>query len=266
MPYGVVPSLNFPKNRMQKCPLCGTEQIMFIAGTVRHPENFDDSRPVLDRGYSFCNCRNIFFTDWSNIDQSVYDQHYCTRYDPKLNKVSHDRYSEAYLKSGILGIKKGTKFLEIGASCTFLLDDARELGAATIGLDYDSSVQENGHEFIHGDVESAEVNNRLRCSAPFDVIYMSHVIEHLKDPIKMCEELFYLLSSGGKILINMPDPFFINWDNVYQWMHLHLREHHILWDMGSFCEMMEEIGFKTILTKRNTLHKGGDCTMIFEKP
>lgn len=266
MPYGVVQSLNFPKSRMQKCPLCGTEQVMFIAGTVRHPERFDEAHPVADRGYSFCNCRNVFFTNWSNIDQTVYDDHYCMRYDPKLNKAYHDRASDSYIKSGVLGIKEGTKFLEVGASCTFLLDDVKALGGKTLGLDYDSSVVENGHDFIHGDIESAKVRFELRSRAPFDVIYTSHVIEHLKDPIGMCREYYELLSSGGRVLVTMPDPFFIDWENVYCWQHLHIREHHIMWDMGSFCEMMEEIGFKTIICTRNTLTKTGDCTMVFVKP
>lgn len=262
--YGVVPSLDFPKSMMQKCPLCGTNQVMFIAGTVRHPEKFSEAHPVADRGYSFCNCRNIFFTDWKNIDQTVYDNHYSLRYDAEHTKKVMDRHYDK-LFVGDCKVNKGARVLEIGASSTFILDRAKADGAETVGCDYDSSINPNGHDYIFGDIESQFVRSQLFVRAPFDIIFMSHVIEHLKDPIDMIQRLNQLMFKCGKLIITMPDPFFIDWSNVYMWQHWHLREHHIMWDMDSFCEMMEENGFKTIRTIRNTLYQGGDCTMVFEK-
>lgn len=50
---------------MQECPLCGASQRMMIRG------NFIDEKGVWhrypDMGYSFCNCRNVFFTKWENL-------------------------------------------------------------------------------------------------------------------------------------------------------------------------------------------------------
>lgn len=53
---------------MQKCPLCGTTQPMMIRGLW---VDGDEHRLYPDMGYSFCNCRNIFFTKWENITEEV---------------------------------------------------------------------------------------------------------------------------------------------------------------------------------------------------
>ncbi len=52
---------------LQPCPLCLTYQRMMIRG------NWIDEKGVWSRfpdmGYSFCNCRNIFFTKWENLSE-----------------------------------------------------------------------------------------------------------------------------------------------------------------------------------------------------
>lgn len=49
---------------MQECPLCGAMQRMMIRGLYVEKEK---GQLYPDMGYSFCNCRNIFFTKWENV-------------------------------------------------------------------------------------------------------------------------------------------------------------------------------------------------------
>lgn len=49
---------------MQECPLCGSLQRMMIRGLYVEKEK---GQLYPDMGYSFCNCRNIFFTKWENV-------------------------------------------------------------------------------------------------------------------------------------------------------------------------------------------------------
>lgn len=51
---------------MQTCPLCGTPQRMMVKGSY-----IEKNKATLhpDMGYSFCNCRNIFFTKWENVSR-----------------------------------------------------------------------------------------------------------------------------------------------------------------------------------------------------
>ena len=49
---------------MQECPLCGASQRMMIKGNYVKDNKWER---YPDMGYSFCNCRNIFFTKWENL-------------------------------------------------------------------------------------------------------------------------------------------------------------------------------------------------------
>lgn len=50
---------------VQTCPICGASQRMMIKGLYLDKEGKGTLYP--DMGYSFCNCKNIFFTKWENI-------------------------------------------------------------------------------------------------------------------------------------------------------------------------------------------------------
>ena len=46
----------------------------------------------------------------------------------------------------------------------------------------------------------------------FDVIYCSHVLEHVEDPLKACEELFRVSEKG---MLFVPNP---NTEALFQWL------------------------------------------------
>ena len=72
---------------MQVCPICGTPQRMMIRGL--YVEN-GKSQLYPDTGYSFCNCRNIFFTKWENITAeapNMYSDNYIQEYGSRLNSL-----------------------------------------------------------------------------------------------------------------------------------------------------------------------------------
>jgi hypothetical protein len=71
------------------------------------------------------------------------------------------------------------------------------------------------------------------------------------------------------LFVAMPDPYFIDFSDPYKWGHWHLKEHHMFWDMDSFCAMMERHGFKTVRKHRNVGYDFiciGDYHLIFQKP
>ena len=102
-----------------------------------------------------------------------------------------------------------------------------------------------------------------------DCIWMSHVIEHLRLPITAIKNIRNCLNDDGLVFISMPDPFFIDWNDPKKWGHWALREHHILWDMDSFIEVMEENGFECLQSERYGLKRLFVCVreyhLIFRK-
>lgn len=50
---------------MQECPICGRENRIVVLGVYQHPEKGPQNYP--DIGYSFCNCKNVFYTRFENL-------------------------------------------------------------------------------------------------------------------------------------------------------------------------------------------------------
>lgn len=226
----------------QACPLCGTQQDVMINGTEANGQLTVVNQ---DAGYSFCNCRNIFFTNWSNINQAIYDEAYEERYAGDGVKECAKTYANAYFKL-FKTFTSGLKFLEIGSASHYVLDEARHDGFETTGLDIIK------HDFQHPMLQANFEEMPLGYIQKQDVIFASHIFEHFKDPLQAARKCHQLLNQNGILFVAMPDPYMIDWKDPYTWGHWHLKEHHILWDMDSFCSMMEEHGFKTVLKTRNT--------------
>ena len=52
------------KDFIQKCPLCGRMNRMVILGVYKLGDKLHKHPDI---GYSFCNCKSIFYTDYENI-------------------------------------------------------------------------------------------------------------------------------------------------------------------------------------------------------
>lgn len=239
-----------------------------VSGTVLHPETGVRSA-VADRGYSFCNCRNIFYTDWSNIDHRVYDESYVTRYKSDFVDKSMGEYARIYLPKIMGEIEAKGYFIEIGSPNNTLLKRAQDVGFTPARIDL-GVTPDDGIETINSDFESPALFGKVaqQIKGEISVIWTSHVFEHFRDPINALRSCFALLKEGGLLFVAMPDTFFIDMNNVYSWANWQLREHHILWDMDSFIELCEEEGFECVYKHRNLFGNftcNGDMHLMFKK-
>ena len=185
-------------------------------------------QPVMfpDRGYSFCNCKNIWFTEWKNIDlenrhsnESVEVLHFYLS-DLGLIRNNATEFHTVFVSILNKGYEKNKVLVEGVAPKT--IEEFQRLGFVI--------------KYVFG---------------PWDIIWAYHTMEHLQYPLESLKEYYEMLNPGGVLFIAMPDPFFINFDNTSAWNHWLLREHHIMWDMDSFCDEAEAIGFKVSLKMRN---------------
>lgn len=53
------------KRFMQTCPFCGRSNRMIVKGVFKNKDNHE---LYPDMGYSFCNCKAVFYTDYKNIN------------------------------------------------------------------------------------------------------------------------------------------------------------------------------------------------------
>ena len=251
-----------PKKKIapQTCPLCNSQQDVIINGWGKSENGVVYMKDILeDKGYSFCHCRNVFFTDWSNINQGTYDPEYYKKYDQPFIDAAYRRtfnYKYQAIKDSLyFNSPFAPKVLDVGSINKTILDCFKEKGFNTYGLDICDHPL-GSHELIVGDFE------KVLPPIKVDVIWASHVFEHFQAPVEAVKQANSLLNDGGILYVAMPDPYFIDFDDPYKWAHWHLREHHIIWDMDSFCEVLRENGFEIISKERNT-HTDTICSLDY---
>ena len=112
-------------------------------------------------------------------------------------------------------LKKG-KLLEIGCGNGNFLALMSRWGWATHGLDFDqaavSKARQKGLNVIRGDLASQCYPN-----SRFDVVFSSHVIEHVTDPAALVAESLRVLKPGGRCIVVTP--------NVLSWSHRMFGRH-----------------------------------------
>lgn len=253
--------------KLQKCPLCGESQTIMIRGSTIDLED-GESNVVGDRGYSFCNCRNIFFTKWSNIDQSIYDTSYIDRYTEK-DGIEVRMVAERMWKEVQKACPHACTFLELGALTEIVPDFIKEKTFSNITFtQMDLIPRESKYNLIVADFESYEPQEK------FDVIWATHFFEHLKDPIKAILKIKDILNPGGVVYFSMPDTHFINWHDPLNWAW-NVQEHHTLWNIYDFISFVESYGLKNVYKKltNDTFQPKGEALRwimesrtIFKKP
>lgn len=240
----------------QKCPLCGQENIVVINGITVIDTN--KIKAIPDRGYSFCNCRDIFYTNWSNIDTEIY---YTDKYVEAHKEVHFNQLKEVF-KNFVKDLKEfgngGSKLLDLGTVQPEILIFMQFYGYTPTGLDI--TKRKTDKSFIVADFDY------LKTEEKFDVIWATHFFEHLRFPVDGLKRCYDMLNPGGLLFLSMPDPFQIDWNEAHAWGHWLLRTHHIMWDRDSFCNEAEEKGFVTLFKKRNfDVNPMKDYHLLFKK-
>lgn len=97
---------------------------------------------------------------------------------------------------------KGEKVLDIGCGDGAFLKRAAQIGWEAWGVEPDAKAAARLSSFkvLQGSLPSIPLPD-----ASFDIITLSHVIEHLHDPVAALKEIHRLLKPGGKVWIATPN-------------------------------------------------------------
>ena len=98
----------------------------------------------------------------------------------------------------------GGRLLDVGFGGGAFLITAKSMGWNVVGVDADPEVIKNARSLGLAAYEGG-VEVLTGMDGSFDVITMSHVIEHLADPLAAIHRSYALLKSGGQIWIETPN-------------------------------------------------------------
>lgn len=148
-----------------------------------------------------------------------------------------------------LGRAQGTgqRMLDVGCGNGQFLKWARQLGWNCYGIEVDAAAaavaRGHGIEIVGSDLrELGQAHDRT-----FDAITLSHVIEHVYDPIDTLRQCWRLLKPGGYLWIQTPNTDSVGYE-IYgaDWRGLEAPRHLVLFNLASLSWSLERAGFEGI--------------------
>ena len=98
----------------------------------------------------------------------------------------------------------GRKILDVGCGGGWKLDLYKEFGWKTYGFDISSEAvaiaKSKGHDVVFSEIENIHYPDNY-----FDAIQISHVVEHLPNPVFTIKKSFNLLKEKGVLLLETPN-------------------------------------------------------------
>jgi SAM-dependent methyltransferase len=164
-------------------------KLCFCGGTTSKSGYFDQffGNPLL-----VCNNCGTLLID-RLPDTSELRDFYNGKYSVDRQEYASESYLEVMRRRAVAQNKlikkyikiKDSRILDYGCGYGLLLDKFRADGAVTHGFDYDQFckklLSENGHVIFEHDV--------FESGTHWDVVCLSHVLEHLPDPVKFLTEV-----------------------------------------------------------------------------
>lgn len=134
--------------------------------------------------------------------------------------------------------------LDIGCGSGAFLMEAMQLGWEAQGIDTDPKA---ASQLIGLRVEQGGLPSTNFPDAMFDVVTLSHVIEHTHDPAASLREAFRILRPGGQIWIATPN--LTSFSHRYfcaNWIGLHPPAHLVLFNHASILRALSAAGFERL--------------------
>lgn len=196
-------------DRDYRCPLCESTHVarrVDIDPIIRSVYERSRATTCADCGVSF-----MFPLPGSGDIGSVYEEAYFHAYTEQgiAMPAEAELPPERYLRR-LVAVQQRSgagSLLEIGPGSGAFLNYARNAGWRVTGLEASQYASQKaaaryGLDIRCGTLESVDLD-----SEQFDMVHMSHVLEHMTNPAASLEIVFRKLKSGGSLVVEVPHEF-----------------------------------------------------------
>tara|TARA_R100000664_G_C2757828_1_gene146268 strand:- start:3668 stop:4543 length:876 start_codon:yes stop_codon:yes gene_type:complete len=186
-----------------KCYYCGSNEHSKVDGKIRDRDQQDNISIVKCKS-----CGLISLDDTNHIHDTFYENSNMlegkaflgTGYKAwaKINETDNNRRLAAFEKDII-----NKDILDFGCGTGDFLKKARKYASSVSAVEVDEGLKENLESIenltLYTSLEEIEKDKK------YDVIFLFHVLEHIKDPEKLLRSLARRLTKDGKIIIEVPN-------------------------------------------------------------
>ena len=167
---------------------------------------------------------------------------------PYVTRLRHKIYSRRFRKVfSKLTAQSSVELLDVGCGDGWMLDLyklAAPCPITTYGVDFNAEVckvaESFGHQTFCSRFEDLQLTGR------FNIVNLSHVIEHVSDPLLIARKSFEVLRPGGLFVLETPntDTFDARIFEKGAWGAYHIPRHWNLFDESTLRKLGEKAGFK----------------------
>lgn len=200
--------------------------------------------------YHCSSCRSLFLNPLSMKSKAIgaYDDFdYQTGF---INESKIRLRARNILKNCLMLHSQAKNILDIGCGVGFLLDEAKKIGLNPFGIEPSVKLAEFARKKYKLRINSSYIGTSDRRVAPFsteqfDVVILSHVLEHVENPRHFLEIVLSYLSKNGILYIETP--------NYSGWLAEREKENYTFLTPPEHISLFSFSGLSTILKQFNNI-------------
>ncbi len=148
----------------------------------------------------------------------------------------------------ILGVlkKKAGRVLDIGCGRGFFIACMKRYGWEVAGIDISESACDFAMKYLGLNIHRGIVED-MAFKEDFDLITMSHLFEHLPDPVNTLKKISQLMSKDGMLVVAGPNfGSFDRWWHGVSWEGYKMPSHLYYLTPQTYCAFLEKAGFRVV--------------------
>jgi 2-polyprenyl-3-methyl-5-hydroxy-6-metoxy-1,4-benzoquinol methylase len=183
------------------CPVCASTQ---LAEAWR----YKDSVIVACRS-----CELEFAEPFVAAELDYYQANYIDYVAPSYEEI-HPGYQFTIrkIREAVAHLSPGAnRAIDVGCGAGYLLVDLQRRGFECLGIDFNEDLVKVANERFGVPARVDDLRNIVALGTRFDVALLSHVLEHVDDPLGLLRNIRQILNPGGFLVIEIPNR---NWYSV----------------------------------------------------
>jgi 2-polyprenyl-3-methyl-5-hydroxy-6-metoxy-1,4-benzoquinol methylase len=231
------------------CKLCGTSDLRLF---------YTQGRERQFHFYRCPRCRLVIYDTSAGVNQEKYILHGVDPRAPTRQNRGH-RQTYAFIERHVAQTGNGRRhrMLDLGCGDGTVLWLAREDGWIVKGIELFPEHTRLVRETLGLDVETSDITSYDGTNESWDCVVLTHVLEHLPDPVGALRKIRNLLTSDGAAVLEFPniDAFDAKLRRLLERLRLHRRRYAASYVPGhvqefcraSFAYAAQEAGLEVIV-------------------
>jgi 2-polyprenyl-3-methyl-5-hydroxy-6-metoxy-1,4-benzoquinol methylase len=171
-----------------------------------------------------------------------------------LNKARHQ------MRHMFLNDMSPGKLLDVGCGNGIFLHRMHNLGWSVTGIDFDAKAIENAKKMYGGDLTfmNTDLSSARFPDNSFNAVTMSHVIEHVPDPVALLIEARRILKADGRLVITTPNIQSFGHEKFQDcWSGLDAPRHLQVFSLASLQQCARKAGFDALEASTSAANADG---------